>query len=60
MVYYNLEILPREAGGPLEKYQVWFAANADGPMRKLVADRCGVGRASVGKYINDKREGAVY
>ena len=36
----------------------WFAANADGPVRKVVEDLCGVGRTAVGRYLKEHKEGA--
>ena len=56
-VYYNLEKLPRENGGPIEKNPEWFAENPDGPVRKIVAELCGVGRTAVGKYLKEHKEG---
>ena len=43
--------------GPLVESQSWFAVNPDGPVRKIVSELCGVGRAAVGKYIAERREG---
>ena len=56
-VYYNLERMLREAGGPILKNHDWFAENTDGPMRKIVSEFCGVGRTAVGKYLKEHKEG---
>ena len=39
------------------KNREWFAANPDGPIRKVVSELCGVGRAAVGEYIKEHMEG---
>ena len=46
-----------EEGGPLVKNQYWSDANPDGPLRKIVSELCGVGRAAVGKYLKEHRGG---
>ena len=56
-LYYNLEKIPRETGGPIGKNPEFSAANADGPARKIVAALCGVGRTEVGKYLGKGEEG---
>ena len=56
-VCYNREKILREAGGPIAKNPERFAANPDGPVRKIVEDLCGVGRTAVGKYIKERKEG---
>ena len=56
-IYYRLEKMLSEAGGPLSKNQDWFGANPDGPIRKIVAELCDVGRAAIGKYLKEHRAG---
>ena len=46
-----------DEGGPLVKNREWFAANPDGPIRKVVSELCGVGRTAVGEYIKEHMEG---
>ena len=42
---------------PPVQNQEWFAANHDGPIRKIVSELCGVGCTEVGKYIKEHVEG---
>ena len=43
--------------GPLVKNQERFAENPGCQIRKIVAERCGVGRAAVGAYLKEHMDG---
>ena len=56
-LYYILEKMISEEGGPLAKNQDWYDAIPEGPLRKIASELCGVGRAAVRKYLKEHREG---